>query len=359
MSNAIITTAGMALLANLQSQNQSINIDQFIYGYIENLDINSEPSANSTKPEESNIVYTATLTKVGYVDDQTIIYSNRLDTTIGDFSYNWVGLYCSDHDTLIAVSHVPTVQKKKTVNDILGNTLCKNFAIQYTSIKSLANVTIAADESQLIGDLYALTTHTHDERYPLKNHHHNELYAAINHTHDDMATGGINENILINGEGLINTYDTNKQFIHQSSRYYIDRHFWEITDEGSITWNPTTGARTVDSGGGYPWKLEQKFDAADLIKHRIYGAKATAKMACNFDHTINIVLVDNSNTETIINGTLNSDNSVTFDIPEFNSNLKTFIVRFSAETNGIITNFKLEEGDKFTGYPITAYLLKH
>ncbi|UDQ97812.1 phage tail protein [Lentisphaerota bacterium WC36G] len=340
----ILTTQGQQAFTNAVEANSNVLLTKMTVG---------DGGGNEVTPVENvtslaNEVYTASLNRL-YFDDSNnnyLVAELIIPATTGGFTIREIGLLDSN-EQLLAYGNFP-----ETYKPLISEGSSKDLTIRcFIEVANVENVELIVDTN--------LITATQDfVTEQINNHHHDELYAAINHTHDDMATGGINENILINGEGLINTYDTNKQFIHQSSRYYIDRHFWELTDEGSITWNPTTGARTIDDGGGYPWKLEQKFDAADLIKHRIYGAKATAKMACNFDHTINIVLIDNSNTETIINGTLNSDNSVTFDIPDFNSNLKTFIVRFSAETNGIITNFKLEEGDKFTGYPITSVPLE-
>ncbi|UDQ98966.1 hypothetical protein AAEX28_02485 [Lentisphaerota bacterium WC36G] len=82
----------------------------------------------------------------------------------------------------------------------------------------------------------------------------------------------------------------------------------------------------------------------------LFSGQVTAHIQCDIDCTINIVLVNNSNVETIIDGTVNTDNSVTFNIPEFDSNFKTFVVRFTAYQTAVITNFKLEIGDKHTGY---------
>ncbi|UDQ98957.1 hypothetical protein AAEX28_02440 [Lentisphaerota bacterium WC36G] len=162
-----------------------------------------------------------------------------------------------------------------------------------------------------------------------------------------------NDNLLINSEGRINHYlsknnGSNKRYFALSSGYFIDRHYWTFEDEGSVNNNLDTGARTIDPGGPYLWSLEQKFDAQDM--RSLFSGQVTAHIQCDIDCTINIVLVNNSNVETIIDGTVNTDNSVTFNIPEFDSNFKTFVVRFTAYQTAVITNFKLEIGDKHTGY---------
>ncbi|UDQ96809.1 hypothetical protein AAEX28_07060 [Lentisphaerota bacterium WC36G] len=175
----------------------------------------------------------------------------------------------------------------------------------------------------------------------------------------ETSTGGgssekvFNENLLINSEGRINHYlsknnGSNKRYFALSSGYFIDRHYWTFEDEGSVNNNLDTGARTIDPGGPYLWSLEQKFDAQDM--RSLFSGQVTAHIQCDIDCTINIVLVNNSNVETIIDGTVNTDNSVTFNIPEFDSNFKTFVVRFTAYQTAVITNFKLEIGDKHTGY---------
>ena len=141
---AKITTAGLALIAQLQAANDTLLIDKMIYANIDGLDPATEPPGTEVKPAVGDIVRESALASGGYVDPNTVVYSDVLDAIIGDFSFNWIGLFCTEHNTLIAVTYVPLQSKRKTAGFNIGNTLCKNFAINYTDIQDLTGIVIQA-----------------------------------------------------------------------------------------------------------------------------------------------------------------------------------------------------------------------
>ena len=177
---AKLTTAGLALIAQLQAAQNTLTIDKMIYAHIAGLDPEVEPSAAETKPDAGNIVHESDIGAAGYVDPNTVVFSDLLDATIGDFDFNWIGLFSTANNTLIAVTYIPTQSKRATDGQNIGNTLCKNFGINYTDIKDLTGITIQADTWQLdFSGLYASLDHNHDDRYSQLNHTHPEYLTSI------------------------------------------------------------------------------------------------------------------------------------------------------------------------------------
>ncbi|MCK4982864.1 MAG: phage tail protein [Victivallaceae bacterium] len=141
---AKITAAGLALIAQLQADVETLVIDRMIYANIDGLDPDVEPPDTEVKPAENDIVRESVIASAGYVNPNTVVYSDVLDAAIGDFSFNWIGLFCTEHNTLIAVTYVPLQSKRATAGFNIGNTLCKNFAINYTDIQDLTEIVIEA-----------------------------------------------------------------------------------------------------------------------------------------------------------------------------------------------------------------------
>ncbi len=359
MSNATLTTAGLALLATLQSGNQALNIDQFIYANIPGLNTDITPAVDTVKPAAEKIVHTSDVTKVGYVDNQTIIYSNRLDTSIGDFVYNWVGLYSTEHSTLIAVSFIPIQHKKKTVNDILGNTLCKNFGIQYINIKSLANITIAADESQVIEDFF---NHNHDTVYAKLNHTHNDK-ADINHAHDDRyLQEHCQQNLLRNGYFFI--WQRGENFTSSNlpngtvgaDGWYVNYAPNKFNNLSKLA----TGGIKIDfvtTGGTFNNTLRHKLENAPNIATATIKFKGTngLKIKCMYQNI-------GSTITTYYGDTFTCDGSVqtfssTFEVLDGVSRKDLIIDFYEFQTGQELEIYKtkLDEGRTFTGWPYLTY----
>ncbi|MDD5598780.1 MAG: phage tail protein, partial [Victivallaceae bacterium] len=145
---AKITDAGLALIAQLQANEDTLVIDKMIYANIDGLDYNQQPPGTEAKPAAENIVRESDIAGAGYIDPDTVVYSDVLDSAIGDFSFNWIGLYCSEFETLVAVTYVPLQTKRATSGFNTGNTVCKNFAINYTDIQDLTGIVIEAEAWQ-------------------------------------------------------------------------------------------------------------------------------------------------------------------------------------------------------------------
>lgn len=142
---AIITQAGLDLLAYLQANSETLNADLFVYADLQHGTPELAPDPMGPIAPHIVPVHTSAVTQVGNVGDDTVVYSNILASSVGDFYFDWVGLKDSGRDVLVAASYVPRQQKKASSAGSSGNTLTKNFAIQYNNLASLANVSIAPE----------------------------------------------------------------------------------------------------------------------------------------------------------------------------------------------------------------------
>lgn len=196
MPNSIITDAGRALLVRALKEGLTVTIDRMIFADVPGLDPAVTPGGAQPMPPADQIKMNAAIDHAG-IDDKnpdTIIYSKILTATDGNWYLNWIGLYSSQHETLIAVCVVPRHYKFKTDGFQAGNTLYKNFAIQYANASTLTGITIPAEKWQYnFDDRYAFKGHDHAGKYePLgavANHNndagaHSGKFAAVNHNHD-------------------------------------------------------------------------------------------------------------------------------------------------------------------------------
>lgn len=149
MSNSVLTAAGAALITSCQLNQQVLNIDRVIFADIPGLDTAVPPPANTVMPEEESIVHQCAVSRSGLVNDSSVVYSAVLDSELGDFYINWMGLYCSEHDVLVAVCVMPRHRKYATGAFTVGNSLVKNFALQISDIANLTGISVSADTWQI------------------------------------------------------------------------------------------------------------------------------------------------------------------------------------------------------------------
>lgn len=145
----VITIAGERLFALKAQNNERLDIDTFIFANVPGQDPNAPINRSEGVPPVGQQVHTQIVQQVGRVNDNVVIYSTVMDSLTGPFEFNWVGLYSSVNQTLIAISHIPTVQKTVTVPGAAGNTLNRNFGIEYSGIADLTGITVAPETWQL------------------------------------------------------------------------------------------------------------------------------------------------------------------------------------------------------------------
>ena len=166
MSCSIMTDAGLALFARALQEGFTVPVDRMLFADIPGLDTDAEPSPETMRPAAETIVHEGVITNAGKLDANQVIYSYVLPATLGPFYINWIGLYSTQYETLIAIYHVPRHYKSNTSGFQVGNTLYKNFAIQYENIGDLSGITVPPESWQYdFDDRYALKNHNHDTKY--------------------------------------------------------------------------------------------------------------------------------------------------------------------------------------------------
>lgn len=145
----VITNAGEYLITQQQQAGQPLIIDQMILANIAGLDVNTIPSRDQVMPAVGDVKITKPITKDGLLNSNTVVYSTVFPSTDGTFDFNWMGLYSSAHDTIIAVAYVPLQTKIKTVGIDIGNVITKNFAIEFNAAADITGINISAESWQI------------------------------------------------------------------------------------------------------------------------------------------------------------------------------------------------------------------
>lgn len=145
----VITTAGEQLFAIKAQNNQPLDIDTFIFAYVPGQDSSATIDRNEGLPPVGQRVHQQIVQQRGRVNSNVVIYSTVLDSVTGPFEFNWVGLYSSVNNTLVAISKIPTVVKTVTVPGTAGNILNRNFGIEYSGIADLDGITVDPETWQL------------------------------------------------------------------------------------------------------------------------------------------------------------------------------------------------------------------
>lgn len=142
-----LTIAGENKLAQNQSVSGGLNIVSFVLANVPNL--GAEPADRiSALPNPSLIVDTLPFTRRGYVNPNQVVYSLVMGSNVGDYDFNWIGLI-DDDGVLVAVSHISTIQKRKNVGAIPGNTITRNFLLKYTGIQEITATTVPVETWQI------------------------------------------------------------------------------------------------------------------------------------------------------------------------------------------------------------------
>lgn len=145
---SIITLTGEKLFAQKAQANEQLDIDTFIFANVTGQNA-ADPIDRSEIIPTADIVHQQTVQQVGRINDNVVVYSTVLDSVTGSFDFNWVGLYSSVNDTLVAINHIPSTAKTITEPGIAGNTLNRNFGIEYSGIAELTGINVAPETWQL------------------------------------------------------------------------------------------------------------------------------------------------------------------------------------------------------------------
>ncbi|EQC3293105.1 phage tail protein [Proteus mirabilis] len=149
MSQSIITTAFERWKAQESIDGNLIVLDEFVFAYIPNLEIEKPIDRNEGLPDAKYIVHRQTVNKTGVVNQNAVAYSVTIGAEIGDFDFNWIGLLNKKSGTVAMIVHAPTQRKIKTQAGQQGNVLTRSFLLEYLGASKETAITTPAEMWQI------------------------------------------------------------------------------------------------------------------------------------------------------------------------------------------------------------------
>ncbi|WP_019615085.1 tail fiber protein [Psychromonas ossibalaenae] len=150
MSNTIITLAFEAYKAEQEALGLPVILDEFVLANIPGQDPSVPVDPEEGLPDEEHIVFISDVSQTGYVNPNAVVYSLIMDTSIGDFDFNWIGLRNKSSDVLAAISHIPIVHKLKTIiGEQNGNAITRSIMMSYSGAKQLTEIHVDASTWQI------------------------------------------------------------------------------------------------------------------------------------------------------------------------------------------------------------------
>ncbi|MBZ7745301.1 phage tail protein [Klebsiella variicola] len=149
MSQSVITNAFSPWLAARLAENKPARPDRMVFAWIEGQDENAEINPDEQLPAKSLITHTADIVHFGTLNERAFVCSVVLDTTVGNWRYNWIGLVDSESDTLLMIVHTAEQQKIKTAAGIQGNTLSRNLMMEFSGAAAASQITVTAETWQI------------------------------------------------------------------------------------------------------------------------------------------------------------------------------------------------------------------
>lgn len=173
MSKTAIIKTGEQFFIKQLSKSQPIKLDKVIFANINGISGDTEIDLSGSMPDNSQIVHTAPITQCGLLNNKTVVYSVILDTSVGDFSFNYIGLANSETNTLCMVMHTDLTKKIKTAGQRQGNTITESIWLEIDNASESTGITVNAETWQID---YSKRLAGEDERIRLTNY---DLYDRI------------------------------------------------------------------------------------------------------------------------------------------------------------------------------------
>lgn len=150
MSQSIITLAFEQYKAEQEATATAVELNEFVLANIPNQDPSLPIDRGEGLPAAEFIVHVADTSQEGFVNPNAVVYSLIMDTTIGDFEFNWIGLRNKESGVIAAISHVPTVSKFKTIAGVQnGNAVTRSIMMSYFGAQALTNINVDASTWQI------------------------------------------------------------------------------------------------------------------------------------------------------------------------------------------------------------------
>lgn len=123
--------------------------DTVIFANVPGLDPNADIDRGAGLPAAEHIVYRHLVDQAGIVNENAVAYSVVLDTTVGDFEFNWMGLLHESSNTLCMVVHTLPQQKIATNGGFQGNNITRTFLMSFAGAAESSKVNVTAETWQI------------------------------------------------------------------------------------------------------------------------------------------------------------------------------------------------------------------
>lgn len=144
--SSVLTFAGESLIASKMAAGDVLDIDRIVLANMPGLDPNTAVDRAEGLPDAAQIVYEYAIPDdfKGFVNPNQVVYSMLLTSDVGPFEFNWLGLYSSTDDAVVAITHLPPLTKTATSGPDLGNNITRNFLLEFSGAQELTGVTVEA-----------------------------------------------------------------------------------------------------------------------------------------------------------------------------------------------------------------------
>ena len=139
----IITNAGLAYISRQQANNQPVQMSHFVVAYIPDLDVMSTPDPDDGLPDQSLITGQFPIAREGYNNQDSITYTLELDSSVGNFDFNWYAII-TDSNEVAAINFIYPVFKRAGIQQIVT----RNFVMNYARAQEATGITIPAQTWQ-------------------------------------------------------------------------------------------------------------------------------------------------------------------------------------------------------------------
>lgn len=135
-------------LAEQIKAKKTVTFDEIIFAYIPNL--TESNFKNFLKmPTAAQIKYRFSHLQSAFVNNNQVVYSCTLDSTIGDFEFNFIGLINKADNFLAVAVQTDTMAKRKSSGTVQGNNLTRSILLEFAGAKNATNITIPAQSWQV------------------------------------------------------------------------------------------------------------------------------------------------------------------------------------------------------------------
>ena len=246
MSKTAIVKSGENFFIKQLSKSQPIKLDRVIFANVPGINSNTDINADEKMPTSNQIVHTAPVTQSGLLNDRTVVYSVILDTSVGDFSFNYIGLVNAETNTLCMVMHTDLTKKIKTTGQRQGNTITESIWLEMDNASESTGVTVNAQTWQID---YSKRLAGEDERIRLTNY---DLYNRLVILNGFTVTKNNNQLNVSPGlayvAGLRVENQTQKSIkVDNNQSLYIDAWLTgTVTGQWSVNYNLIAGTNLKD-----------------------------------------------------------------------------------------------------------------